>query len=119
METAEILDRHFAGGTLREMAEVEGVASPETMRQRLVAAKREHVTEMAGSLLVATKLGEVLWLAVPTTSGAELAPWLRYLGWLIAELESLSFRIQVSVQEKQDGVVFGLTDSSRPEKESR
>jgi hypothetical protein len=114
----DLMERHFDGHSLRALAEEHGV-SHQTIATQLRDAKRSHVTDMAGSLMVATKLGEVLWLAVPTTSGADLAPWLRYLAWLIDELESLSFRVQVTVQEKQDGLVFGLTDSSRPEKESR
>jgi hypothetical protein len=56
---------------------------------------------------------EVLWLAVPTTSGSEIAPWLRYFAWLIEELGELTFKVQVTVQQKTDGVVFGLTDTSR------
>jgi len=110
MEATQLLDRHFAGVSLRELAELDGVRSPETMRQRLVEAKRSHITEMAGRLMVARRNQEVLWLLVPGTSGADLHAGLQYIDWLLRELEEVTFRCRVHFKTKPDGVAIGLEE---------
>lgn len=108
----QLLERHFKGESLREIA-AEQAVSHETVARNLRDLKREHVTALAMDLLIASRTGEVVWLIVPTTGGAELAPSLRYLAWVIEELEALTFKVGVEAVQKVDGIAFGLTDKSR------
>jgi hypothetical protein len=108
----QLLERHFKGESTRKVAASEGV-SHQTIAAELRDAKREHITAVAMDLLIATRAGEPLWLVVPGTSGAEVAPGLRYLAWLIEELEALTFRVKVDAVTTEDGIAFGLTDTSR------
>jgi hypothetical protein len=116
METAEMLDRHFAGATLRELAEAEGVSSPETMRQRLVAAKRAHITQIGGQVLVGRKTGEIIWFVLPDQGSEALHAGLAYFDWVLRELEAVSFNCRVHVAVKPDGFALGITEYV-PEKE--
>lgn len=110
MEAEQLLDRHFAGASLRELAEVEGVSSPETMRQRLVTAKREHITQIAGQVLVARKTGEIVWFVLPDQGSEALHAGLAYFDWVLRELESLTFNCRVHVAAKPDGIALGITE---------
>jgi hypothetical protein len=108
----ELMERHFRGETLREVADASGV-SHQTIATDLREAKREHLMGLAMELLIACRTGDPLWLLVPATSGPEVAQSLRYLSWVIDELEGLTFKIGVEVVQKADGIAFGLTDTSR------
>lgn len=99
-----LLKAHFGGATLTEIAEAEGVRSPETARKRLAEAKREHVIRVAGELLLARRSGEVLWFVLPAMSGDEgLQAGLRYFAWVVSELEDLAVRCWVRVKDLPDG----------------
>lgn len=110
MEATQLLDRHFAGASLRELAELEGFSSPETMRQRLVRAKREHLTEIAGQVLVARKTHEIVWFVLPNQGGEELHAGFAYFDWVLRELEALTFRCRVHVAAKPDGIALGIEE---------
>lgn len=119
MEPTQLLDRHFAGDSLRELAEAEGVKSPETMRKRLVEAKREHITQLAGQVLVARRTGEIVWFVLPDQGGEELHAGLAYFDWVLRELEDLTFRCRVHVAAKPDGIALGIEEYVDAEEASR
>lgn len=110
MEDTQLLQRHFDGRTLSELAVVEGVNSPETIRQRLLKSKRAHITQIAGRLMLARRDGEILWLAIPGNSSADLHAGLVYVDWLLRELEDVTFRCRVHFASKPDGVAIGLEE---------
>jgi hypothetical protein len=110
MESTELLDRHFAGATLRELADLDDVKSPETMRKRLVDARREHITQIAGQVLVARRTGEVVWFALPDQGGDALHAGLAHFDWVLRELEELTFRCRVHVAAKTDGIALGIEE---------
>lgn len=107
----QLLEKHMAGQSTRELADEYGV-SHQTIAVQLRELKREHVTQVAGMLMVAAKRGEVLWLAIQSKAGRDVAPWLRYVAWVVEELEELTFRVSVSVEQKPDGIALGLEDKS-------
>lgn len=111
----ELLERHFSGESLREVADERG-CSHQTIATQLRDIKRDHITRLAGSLMVARKTGEMLWLAVPTTTGSELAPWLRYFAWVMEELEGLTFRTKITVKTFPDGFAFGFEEDPDAER---
>lgn len=110
MEATQLLDRHFAGASLRELAELDGAKSPETMRKRLAEAKREHITKIAGQAMVARKTGEVVWFVLPSQGGEELHAGLAYFDWVLRELEELTFNCRVHVAAKPDGIALGIEE---------
>jgi hypothetical protein len=110
MEDSQLLERHFAGDSLRDLAKDEGVSSAETMRQRLLKAKRDYITQLAGELLVARREGTIVWPLVIVDRGPALHVGLQFFDWMLRELEGLTIRCRVHVVSKPDGIAFGIEE---------
>ena len=105
----DVLERHFAGDSLRELAEERG-CSHETVAKQIREAKREHITQIAGQVLVARKTHEIVWFVLPNQCGEELHAGLAYFDWVLRELEELTFRCRVHVAAKPDGIALGIEE---------
>lgn len=105
-----ILARHFGGATLTEIAEAEGVRSPETARKRLAEAQRAHLLDVAGELLLARRTHEVLWFLVPTADPDDLSAGLAYFSWIVRQLGDHAVRCRIHAVEKPDGLALGIEE---------
>lgn len=105
----EVLERHFAGTSLREFAEERG-CSPETVGKEIRAAKRAHITQMAGELLLARRTGELVVLVVPGHSGPDFDVAIGYLTMVVHEIEDLGIKLKIHVTNTEAGVAYGLQE---------
>ncbi len=72
--------------------------------------KRDHITQIAGRVLVARKTSEIVWLLMPNQSGDDLHAGLAYFDWVLRELEELTFRCRVHAAAKPDGIALGIEE---------
>ena len=100
---------HICDQPLRTIGKRHGI-SHEQARRLIRQQARDHITRIAGELLIASKTGELPTLLIPSLPGPEMDLPVAYLVWICDKLQEVGVELGFTYTAVENGLAIAFED---------